>query len=263
MLQNKKLFLLDIDGTVCKGKHLLEGAREFVQAIKKQGGQFVFITNNATKSINDYIQMFHGMGIVSDHTNFVTASYATVQYLKKHYANRLIYVVGTDSFLQELRQNGIQITTDANEEQIACVLISYDNQLTYQKIQQACQLLGDSRVDYIATNPDLVCPTEGGYLPDCGSICEMIGHATKRTPYYIGKPQTDMVEYSLRQNPYTKEQTLVVGDRLYTDILCGIRAGVDTALVLTGEATEQDVLESDYKPTYTFQSIQALHSQWG
>ena len=141
MMKNKKLFLLDIDGTVCKGEQLIGGTREFLSYLKSCGGQFVFITNNATKSIADYIASFQKMGIQSDFSNFITASYATVQYLKQHHSGELIYVLGTRSLLRELKQNGIRVTTDCEDGEISCVLVSYDNQLTYEKISDTCQLL--------------------------------------------------------------------------------------------------------------------------
>lgn len=262
MLNEKKLFLLDIDGTVCKGKKLFNGTKSFLADVKKSGGQFVFITNNATKSIQDYITFFDKLGIRSDETNYVTASYATIKYLKRYYSERLIYVVGTESFLQELKKNQIEITTDYREKQIACVLVSYDNQLTYEKIQDTCHLLSTRQVDYIATNPDLVCPIEFGYVPDCGAICEMIAHAVKRKPYFIGKPEPDMIEYALEMNHFKKEEALIVGDRLYTDILCGCKSGVETALVLTGESSLEDVEQCAYKPDYVFRSLKCMYDEW-
>ncbi len=262
MLKDKKLFLLDIDGTVCQGVQLINGTREFLRDLKIRGGQFVFITNNSTKSISDYIRKFDLLGIETDETNFVTASYATVQYLKAHYDGKLIYVMGTKSFIEELESHGICVTTDCEEEAIACVLVAYDNELSYQKLTDTCKVLSTRTVDYLATNPDYVCPIEFGFVPDCGSICQMIGHAVRRTPYFIGKPETAMVEASLQLNPYTKEETMVVGDRLYTDILCGVNAGIETALVLTGEATRADAEENSYKPDYIFETIAELYEAW-
>ena len=112
MLKNKKLFLLDIDGTVCIGKRLISGTKSFLKDIKDNGGQFVFITNNSTKSIDDYINSFQKMGIMTDYSNFITASFATIQYLKKHYDGKLIYVMGTKSLLRELKRSKIRVTVD-------------------------------------------------------------------------------------------------------------------------------------------------------
>ena len=154
MLENKKLFLLDIDGTICKGNQLVEGSAAFLKDIKANGGQFVFITNNATKSIDDYIRFFQVLGIHTDYTNFLTASYVTIDYLKKNHAGELIYVLGTRSFIRELKKNKIHVTSDCEDEGITCVVVSYDNQLTYEKLSDTCKLLSTNNVDYLATNPD-------------------------------------------------------------------------------------------------------------
>ena len=262
MLGNKKLFLLDIDGTVCKGNQLIHGTREFLKDIKANGGQYVFITNNATKSIDEYIYFFQGLGISTNYTNFLTASYATIDYLKKHHENELIYVLGTKSFIQELKKNKIRVTTDCEEEEITCVIVSYDNQLTYEKLLDTCKLLSTKKVDYLATNPDYVCPIEFGFVPDCGAICEMLAHAVKQTPYFIGKPETAIVELALQRNHYRKEETVIVGDRLYTDILCGYNAGVETVLVLSGEATKEEADNYEPGPTYIMPSVKKLHEEW-
>lgn len=262
MLKNKKLFLLDIDGTVCRGEQLIGGTLSFLEAVSEEGSQFVFITNNATKSIADYIGSFQKMGISCSYANFMTASSATVQYLKQNYNGKLIYVLGTRSFQRELQKNQIRITDDCEDEEIACVLVSYDNQLTYEKLKDTCRVLRNQEVGYLATNPDFVCPTENGAVPDCGSICEMLKHAVKRKPYFIGKPEPAMVEMALKKNHFTKEEALIVGDRLYTDILCGKNTGVDTALVLTGEVSREEVKHSEIKHDYVFSSIDELHREW-
>ena len=262
MLGDKKLFLLDIDGTICKGNQLIGGTKEFLSDIEKNGGKYIFITNNATRSIDDYILFFQQLGIMTNHSNFLTASYATVYYLKKYHPGELIYVMGTKSFIRELKKNKIRVTTDGEDEEISCVLISYDNQLTYEKISDTCRLLSTKKVDYLATNPDYVCPIEFGFVPDCGSICEMLAHAVKRMPYFIGKPQPEMVELALQRNHYRKEETLIVGDRLYTDILCGYHAGVETVLVLSGEATEEEAKAYEHQPDYVMSSVDELHEAW-
>lgn len=262
MIKDKKLFLLDIDGTIRVGQNLIGETKRFLKEIKERDGQFVFITNNATKSIEEYIREFRAMGLQTDETNYITASHAAVHFLKEQYPGQKIYVMGTKSFVRELERNRINVTTDCKEEGIACVLVSYDDELRYDKVRDTCRILSTKDVGYVATNPDLVCPIEFGFVPDCGSICQMIGNAVKRVPYFIGKPEILMIEMALQLNPYTKEQTLVVGDRLYTDILCGVRGGIETALVLTGEATREDVGKNEYKPDYIYETITDLYKEW-
>ena len=132
--------------------------------------------------------------------------------------------------------------------------MGFDTELTFQKLEDACILLNRG-VEYVATNPDWVCPTWYGSVPDCGSVAEMLYRATGRRPRFIGKPEPDMVELAVKETDFTKEQTILLGDRLYTDIKSGVRAGVDTVLVLSGEATLKDLAASDVKPTYVMKDI--------
>lgn len=262
MLNEKKLFLLDIDGTVCKGTQLLDGVKGFLEDTKNNGGKCLFITNNATKSVSDYQKLFEQMGLKVEEEDFVTTAIVTAEYLHKHHEDETVFVVGTDSFIRELEEKGIIVTQDPDDPSITCVVVSYDNQLTYKKLENACKILTTRDVDYIATNPDLVCPNEFGYIPDCGSICEMIEHAVQKKPRYMGKPDTAIVKFAMKKSGMMKAQALLVGDRLYTDIACGNKAGIDTALVLTGEATKEDVEHSSYRPTYLMDSIETLHKEW-
>ena len=262
MLSEKKLFLFDIDGTVALGDVLLPGAAEFFQEIKESGGQFVFITNNSTKSIADYIKKFRQMGVSTDPQNFVTASTASASWLRQHAAGKTIYTLGTRSLIRELEGHGIRVTTDPDTQDISFVLVAYDSELTYKKLTDTCRILQTRPVTFLATNPDLVCPVPFGYVPDCGSICQMITNATGQVPHYIGKPSTDMVDIALRENPFSKEETVIVGDRFYTDIACGNASGVETVLVLTGEAKKTDTMIHTYSPTYIFDSIKEVKKAW-
>lgn len=261
MLKDKKLFLLDIDGTIALDTTLIPGTLDFMNYVLSINGKYIFITNNSTKGIEDYIKKFELFKIKVDETSFVTSSYATALYLRDTYKNKKIFALGTKSFVQELRSFNVNVTEE-KEEDIVCAVVGFDNELTYKKVENICELLLTRDIDYIATNPDLVCPTSFGFIPDCGSICEMIRHAVKREPLYIGKPNKTIVEMCLKQTGFTKEETLVIGDRLYTDIACGINGGVDTAVVFTGEATKADLIDTEFKPTYNFQSIKELYEEF-
>jgi Predicted sugar phosphatases of the HAD superfamily len=260
MLKDKKLFLLDIDGTIALDTTLIDGTLEFMDYVLNIGGKYIFITNNSTKSIEDYIMKFDDFGIKVDKTSFVTSSYATAIYLKEVYKDKKIFVLGTKSFIKELKRFELNITEDKDEDTV-CAVVGFDNELNYKKIEDICELLSTRDIDYIATNPDLVCPTSFGFVPDCGSICEMIENAVKKQPLYIGKPNKTIVEMCLEQTGFTKEQTLVIGDRLYTDIACGINGGVDTAVVFTGEATKEDLKDTEFRPTYSFSTIKELYEK--
>ena len=143
---------------------------------------------------------------------------------------------------------------------IDCLLVGFDTELTFKKLEDACILLGRG-VDYIATNPDLVCPTWYGYVPDCGSVSTMLYNAAKRMPEFIGKPQPTMALAAMEKNGFTKEETALIGDRVYTDIACGVNAGITSVLVLCGEATMKDVESSDIKPTLIYQNIKEIYNE--
>lgn len=261
MLKDKKLFLFDIDGTLALDYTLIEGTRQLLAYIQEIGGKAIFITNNSTKSLKAYVEKFRNWGFSYDESHFITASYATCVYLREHYADERIFVLGTRSLIQELRENGFDVTEDP-EAGATVALIGYDNELTYQKVWNICQLIFEHpETVLLATNPDLNCPTVFGSVPDCGSICQMVSCAIDREPYYIGKPNPVMVNISLEQTGFSKEQTLVVGDRFYTDIACGINGGVDTAVVFTGEAREKDLADTAYPPTYAFPTVKELYQQ--
>jgi len=133
------------------------------------------------------------------------------------------------------------------------------SELNYEKLVEICKVLSTLDVPFYATNPDLCCPIDFGFIPDCGAICEMITHSTGKTPTYLGKPNKDVVELCLQLSGFSKEETLVVGDRLYTDIACGINGGVDTCVVFTGEAKKEDIQDTPFPPDYTFETIQHLY----
>lgn len=259
MLQNKKLFLFDIDGTIAVGDTLYDGSAELIDYIKKIGGEAYYITNNSTKSGADYVEKFKRcFQLDTPEKYFITAGYMTIQFLKAHFAGQKIFVLGTASFINELRKNGLLVTEDA-EPDIACILTAYDSELTYEKLIKACRVLTTFDVPYYATNPDLCCPIDFGFIPDCGSICQMLTSSTGKVPVYLGKPAREVCDECIRLSGFTPNETIVVGDRLYTDIACGINAGVDTCVVYTGEATPEEVAASEYKPTYAFTNIREFY----
>lgn len=255
-LRDKRLFLLDMDGTLYIGDRLFDGVPGFLRHVRSMGGRYLFLTNNSSRGVEGYIEKLRRLGIESAPGDYLTSVDATIRYLKAALPGKTCYVFGTDSFLSQLDRAGIPVTRD--REQAEVLLCGFDTELTFQKLEDACILLNRG-VDFIATNPDWVCPTWYGSVPDCGSVCEMLYRATKRRPRVIGKPQRAMVDLALRRTGLPPEAALVVGDRLYTDIACGVNAGVDAAFVLSGEGTLSDLETSDVQPTWVFDDIAALH----
>ena len=260
MLKEKKLFLFDIDGTIAVEEQLFDGTMDLLKHIENIGGIAMYISNNSTKSREDYVRKFANWNIQVPPSYFITASYVTCLYMKAKYKSDKIFVIGTRSFIEELRAFGLSVTEEL-ESDIACVLVGFDSELTYKKLENACQLLSHSDIDFLSTSPDLRCPVSFGFIPDCGSICQMIVNATSRKPFVIGKPNPLMIELCIRESGHSKEETLVVGDRLYTDIAAGINAGVETAVVLTGEAKQADLAKTKFPPDFAFTTIRDLYDE--
>ena len=247
-----------MDGTIYLDNDLFEGVTDFLAYIKQIGGKYLFLTNNSSKSVDKYIEKLAKLGIPSTAEDFLTSVDATVLHLqKKNY--KKIYAFGTASFKEQLQKAGLPIT-DKREEGIDCLCMAFDTELTFQKLEDACILLNQG-VDYVATNPDWVCPTWYGSVPDCGSVSEMLYNATKRRPLFIGKPQPAMALLAMEKTGFLPEETALIGDRLYTDIACAVNAGIVSIFVLSGEGTMEDVAQSDVKPQYIYPDIKTLYEE--
>lgn len=257
-LKNKKLWLFDMDGTIYEEDRVFEGTLELLNSITEHGGKYVFITNNSSKSVVDYVRKVNGLGIDADADNFFTSAQATILYLKKNYPGAKVYCQGTESLVRELIDAEIDVTEQV--EPVDVVLVGFDMELTTEKIRKTCEILSTQVVVYIATNPDWVCPVSFGFIPDCGSICGMIKNATSKWPIFIGKPEPTMVDIVRAKECRLAEETVVVGDRLYTDIATGLNAEVTAVCVLTGEATVEEIEKGDIKPTLTFTSVRDIYN---
>ena len=253
-LKDIRLFLFDMDGTLYLGDNLFPFTKDLLKTIKAQGKNYLFLTNNSSKSVSDYVKRLAKLGVEAEEREIVTSSQATSDYLNANYPGKRFYALGTDSFKAELVKSGVEITDTYSESGIDGLVMGFDTELSFKKLEDASKLLLRD-ITYIATNPDLVCPTEYGYVPDCGSVSIMLKNATGKTPYFIGKPRPDMMFSAIERvrkydGSVSVENTLVVGDRVYTDIACGVNGGATTVLVLSGESTVADAEASDKKPTF-------------
>ena len=256
-IQDIKLFLFDMDGTLYLGDRLYDFTKELLATIKSSGGKYMFMTNNSSKSVADYIKKLAKLGIESNYDDFITSSQATSYYLAKYHKGATLYVCGTESLKEELRSNGFKITQSLDETDL--IVMGFDTELTFQKLHDVSKLLlTRPNIPYIATNPDYVCPTEFGSVPDCGSVCDMLYNVSGRRPIFIGKPEPLMPILAMDKTGYTKAQTAVIGDRIYTDIKSGINAGVTTVLVLSGETTREILEASKDKPDLVLGSAKEI-----
>ncbi len=246
MLKNINLFLFDMDGTLYLGDNLFSFTKELLAKIKNSGKRYLFMTNNSSKSVSAYIEKLAKLGIEATKSDFITSSQATAYYLKKHHRDARLYVCGTQSLKDELMSQGFTVTENTDETD--CIVMGYDTELNYKKLWDVSYMLTTRDIPYIATNPDYVCPTEWGSVPDCGSICDMIFNATGKRPVVIGKPEPLMPLLAMEKEDCTPEQTAVIGDRIYTDIKSGINAGAVSVLVMSGETTGEILNNSPDKP---------------
>jgi HAD superfamily hydrolase (TIGR01457 family) len=256
-INQKKLFIFDMDGTIYLDNMIFERALDLFSLIRKKGADYVFLTNNSSKSRKDYLNKLNFMGVDVDLENIFSSTLMTIHYLKQHYPDKLFFVLGTNAMVEEMKEAGLNVLTNYNES-VDAVVIGYDTELNYQKLVDASKLINLNK-PYIATHPDLVCPVKDGYVPDCGALIELFFAATKRRPTIIGKPHPRNIEFILQNMQISKENAVVIGDRLYTDIKMGIDANLDTILVLSGETKKEDLKSASIKPTLVIDHISKLY----
>lgn len=232
----KRCMVFDMDGTVYLGPVPIEGTVNF---IKKNWGRidFQFLSNNTSKSPVTYVKRLNSMGIPATLNQILTPITPLIHYLKRIGIKRA-YLVGNTDFVTCMKERMPELTNTA--EGAEAVILAYDTELTYEKIKTSALLLLDKKVEFLATHPDFVCPTDAGPLPDIGSFIRMYEAATGRSPQRIfGKPCTEVLEPVLSK--YERKDVCMVGDRLMTDKVLGENAGIDFILVLSGETTEADL----------------------
>ena len=256
----KRLFLLDMDGTLYVDERLFDKVPEFLARVRESGGRYLFLTNNSSRGVEGYIEKLERLGIATGPEDYLTSVDAAIDLLHREYPGQKCYAAGTESFRQQLESAGIPVTTRV-EEDVDILLSGFDRELTFQKLEDACILLERGAV-WLATNPDWVCPTWYGSVPDCGSVCEMLTRATGRRPEFLGKPRPAMVQLALAETGFPPEQAVLIGDRLYTDIACAVNAGIDSIFVLSGEGRREDIERDSIHPTWVYDDIGAVLRAW-
>jgi HAD superfamily hydrolase (TIGR01450 family) len=262
LLYGKKLYILDLDGTVYIENKLIDGALEFVSAVKQSGAEVLFLTNNSSLSTSDYVNKIAAFGLPVSEYSILTSGYAAGVYIKENYSTDCsVYVAGTEALRTELRMMGFTLC-DESSHFADFVLAGFDTELTYAKLRACCRFI-ESGATFIATNPDLVCPVaDNRFIPDCGSICKMIQNATGKEPFFIGKPGRIMADIVSKRFTVPHDRMVMIGDRLYTDIAFGINSNMVSICVLTGETTPEMLNVSPWKPDIVVSSIKFLNELW-
>ena len=255
----KKLIIFDMDGTIYLGKNLIDGALETFDYLNEHNIDYVFFTNNSSHDLEFYFDKIKNFGIKCDlKKNFYSSTEVTISYLQDRNVKD-IFVIGNKCLKDKLAKHFNIIKEYEPSRKIDAVVCGFSTELVYQELKDACLYLQTQDIPFIATNLDFRCPIEDGlYIPDCGGMCEWMRLCTGKSATVMGKPNPVMIDYLANEFNVKKDEILVVGDRLYTDILVGVNANVDTLCVLSGESSLEDVKAYPHQPTYIRDSIRSL-----
>lgn len=253
-LARVRCFLLDMDGTFFLGDRLIDGALDFIAVLRQQDKGFLFLTNNSSKDRQQYADKITRLGLPIDASQVLTSGEAAARCLTMDHPGARLFVAGMPSLQEEFRSAGFVL----DEETPAVVVLGFDTTLTYAKLWRLCDLVR-AGLPYVATHPDLNCPTPTGFMPDIGAVIAFVKASTGREPdLIVGKPSRVMAEAAAQKLGAPLEALAMIGDRLYTDIALGQAAGIPSVLVLSGETCAADVSGSPFQPDYTFEHLGAL-----
>jgi len=253
MLGDIRCFLLDLDGTFYLGEKLLPGALKLLNLLVEGNIDYLFLTNNSSKNAGQYVEKLTRLNVKVGKEHILTSGEATTIYLQKEMPNAKVFIVGTRALKEEFVNCGFRLV----ESKPDVVVLGFDTTLIYNKLWKICDFVRDG-YPYIATHPDINCPTETGFMPDIGSFIALIESSTGRKPdVVIGKPNDYMVEAVLERIGHKKDEIAMIGDRLYTDIAMG-RTGVKTILVLSGETKKSDLELSKIRPDIIVEDLRGV-----
>jgi NagD protein len=243
--------LSDMDGVIYRGKKVIDGAQSFVNRLKERGVPFLFLTNNSEQTPLDLVRKLEGMGISGlTEDNFITSAMATAIFLASQKPGGSAYVIGGAGLANELYKAGFSVT-ESNPDYVVVGKTAHFN---FDMMRKALKLI-DGGAKFIGTNPDVLDPIESGWEPACGSILASIETASGKKPYIVGKPNSLMMMIARKKLGTHSSETAMIGDRMDTDIVGGMEAGMKTCLVLSG-VTERSMIESfPYKPDYVFDNV--------
>jgi 4-nitrophenyl phosphatase len=233
-----------------RGREAIPEAIAFVKQIQQKGLRYVFVTNNSSKTPETVAEHLNGMGFDACPEDVLTASLAAAQYLSEKTPHARLYVIGEEGLKTALRDKGFELT-DRNPD---AVIIGIDRNIHYEKLAKACLAIRGGAAFY-STNSDAAVPTEKGLLPGNGALTAAISYSTQKEPVFIGKPHTIIMEQAHKVLGTPKEETIMIGDNYDTDILAGIRYGIDTLLVHTGVTSPDMLTDKQPQPTYAASSL--------
>jgi 4-nitrophenyl phosphatase len=256
-LKQIKAFLIDLDGTLFRGQEVIPDAPAFIEWLHRTDKQYLFVTNNSSRTPEQVAEHLRHLGIPAAAEHVFTTSMVAARYIQEQpNGGKRVYVIGEEGLRKALQDAGCELV-DQFESAVDYVVQGIDRHFNYEKLKTA-SLLIQGGATFIATNADKALPTEQGLLPGAGSLLAAIQTASRTAPIVMGKPQARMIEYALAELGVSRDQAVVIGDNLETDILAGVNAGVRTVLVLTGYNKREDIPQAAGKPTLVTETLTEL-----
>ena len=253
MFERTKYFIIDMDGTLYLGDTLIPGAEDCLRRIRETGRDYFFFSNNSSNSIDICCARLAHIGFPVPREKIMLSSYVAALTVKRDYPGKSVYLLGNKNLYDVFREMEVPLT----QEDADVVMLGFDKDLTYERIRKACRMIANGAV-FMATHPDVNCPTPDGYIPDTGAMIEMFAASTGKYPRVLGKPMTPTVDYLTQTLSCTREELAFVGDRLETDIRVGTDHGVPTVLVLSGVTDEKMAAQSPIRPDLIVPSLREL-----
>jgi len=250
---SKKSLIMDMDGVIYFGNKLIDGAKEFIEKLRKNGNKYLFVTNASDKTPREISKKLAFLGIEEEPKNIFTAAIATANFLNRQKKNGSAYVIGDAGLYNALHNVGYAIT----ELEPDYVVIGETRTYSFEMIEKACKFVMEG-ARFIATSPDLTGPTDYGIVPAVRALTAPIERVTGVDAYYIGKPNPLIMRSALKKLGSHSENTVIIGDRMDTDVIAGIESGLETILVLSGVTTKEDLKNFSYRPRMIFNSIKEV-----
>lgn len=249
-IKRYRAYCLDLDGTVYRGEAPVQAAAQFVSRLQEDGVEPFYITNNASKTLEQLHEKLERIGVVAEKSRIMSSAVAAAKYIKRWYPGRTVYLIGSEGLQEALDAEGIEHV----QRQADIVLMGLDPQITYAKLSRACLEVQRGAV-FLSTNQDLAYPTEEGFLPGNGAITAVVSKAADVDPVFIGKPEIHMLEAIQHEWGFEKGEMVMIGDNYDTDIQAGIRFGIDTVHVNTGVTPMDAVMQKDHPATHMLENL--------
>ena len=242
-IRSKKAFICDMDGVIYHGNKLLPGVAEFVDWLKAEKKEFLFLTNSSERAPRELQEKLNRLGLEVDQKHFYTSALATAAFVASQSPGCTAYVIGETGLINALYNAGITM----NDVDPDYVIVGESRNYTYENILRAVKFVQNG-AKLIGTNPDLTGPTEQGIVPATGALISPIEQATGNTAYFVGKPNPLMMRTALKKLGFQREDTVIIGDRMDTDIVAGVESEIATVLVLSGVTSREEVDSFAYRP---------------